>query len=119
MKRLTREQRLIIERDYLFYTDSQLASIIGSTRWQVYTYRAKIGLRKNEYNKGAGRVDWLLNNTILKDEVVDLMILGYNTADITRELKSKYLLSRWAINKIIKTRIHHSTRARWERTLLQ
>lgn len=119
MKRLTREQRLIIERDYLFYTDSQLASVIGSTRWQVYTYRAKIGLDKQEYYKGRGRIDWLLNNTLLKDEVIDLMILGYNKTDIERELKSKYQISRRSIGRIINTKIHHSTRMRWERSLLQ
>ncbi|MGB0943680.1 MAG: hypothetical protein ACPGUE_14815 [Marinomonas sp.] len=119
MKRLTREQRSIIERDYLFYTDSQLAAMFGCTNDQVRGYRLKVGLKKPRCSDKASRIDWLVANTLLKDEVIDLMILGYNKTDIARELKSKYQISRWSVGKIINTKIHHSTRMRWERSLLQ
>lgn len=107
---LTKHQRDIIERDYLLISDGQIAISIQATRYQVEHYRRKIGLIRAQT-----RISLLLENTLLKDEIIDLMCLGWNLADITREIGVKYKLSRSSIGKIINKKIHTGIRRKWER----
>lgn len=105
---LTKQQRDTIERDYLLKSDGQIAISIQATRHQVEHYRRKIGL-----SRGQNRIAFTLENTLLKDEIVDLMCLGWSGYEIARELGEKYLVSRETIRMIINKKVHAGTRRKW------